>query len=387
VGARPLEQDPSLKQAQARATQARLQTLLKENRGLKAELLRRTRELEHFIRAGKSLAETPEFKKVLRIMLTTSRRLVPCEDWSLLLRSEREDNLYFALVKGRRLEGRKKTYCRVGEGPAGVVAEKGLPLRFPDDSAGKKSGAKWEDFYPHLQLRSLLCLPIVSKNRAIGVIQLVNRLGQAGFSRRDLQLLEKLIDQASLAIERSDIYQKMSDLVTTDDLTHLYNRRYLDHALALEIKRSQRYHFPLSLFFIDLDYFKRVNDTYGHLMGSQVLIEVAQILTENLRAVDVITRYGGDEFVVLLPEISLKGAERVAERLRQAIRAFKFLKKEGLFLQISASFGVAEFPADTEDKTELIHLADQAMYHSKITGRDRVSLASSSARAALPKRP
>jgi len=378
VAARSSKQKTSSHQTNGLSVQTRLTSLREENLSLKAALLQRTQELAHFIKAGKALAETLEFKSVLRIILSTSRRLIPCEDWSLLLRSEREDDLYYALVKGKALKGLKDLRCKIGEGPAGFVAEKGVPFLFPNDDKKKKVAVSWKSFYPNLDLRSLLCLPIVSKKRVIGVLQLINRRKQDAFSKKDQELLEKLIDQASLSIERSDIYQKMSDLVTTDDLTHLYNRRYLDHALDLEVKRSKRYHSPLSLFFIDLDYFKRVNDTHGHLMGSQVLIEMANILTENLRSVDVITRYGGDEFVVLLPEIPLKSAARVAERLREAIRAFKFLAKEGLCLQISASFGVSEFPTHTEDKTELIHLADQAMYQSKITGRDRVSFANDS---------
>ncbi|MFQ5949630.1 MAG: GGDEF domain-containing protein, partial [Nitrospiria bacterium] len=182
----------------------------------------------------------------------------------------------------------------------------------------------------------------------------------------------KLVDQAALAIERSDLYQRMSDLASTDDLTHLYNIRYLDRILDMEIKRCQRYSAKLSLIFLDMDYFKLVNDEHGHLMGSQVLVEVAGILNKSLREVDIIARYGGDEFVVVLPETNMEIAARITRRVRTAIRSHEFLKEEGLSLRLTASFGIAGFPEQAKNKTDLIRLADQAMYKAKIMGRDKV---------------
>jgi len=368
-----VEKKPANRRRTKLAQQEALRAVTQENKDLKKALRQKQRELDLFIKAGKTLSATLEFKKVLQVVLSAARRLVRCEDWSLLLLSPTQNTLHYALAKTAVLKDLKKRQYVLGEGPAGWVAQKGKPLLIQDFLKQQRHDAV--RLYPHLTARSALCLPILVKNQVIGVIQLINRIEEAHFTENDLQLLEKLLDQSTLAIERSDVFQKMSDLVTTDDLTHLYNLRYLDRVLEVEMKRSRRYKSSLALIFIDLDYFKQVNDNHGHIMGSQVLVEIADILVESLRAVDVIVRYGGDEFVVLLPNTPLKKATRVAERVRVAIRDFKFLQKEGLALHIAASFGIASYPEHAKNRTDLIHLADRAMYESKKKGRDMVSIA------------
>ncbi|MFQ5598047.1 MAG: diguanylate cyclase [Nitrospiria bacterium] len=343
-----------------------------ENKALKHALLKRTRELALFIEVGRALTSTLEFKKVLRVILSTARRLVRCEDWSLLLCDDLQEELYYALFKKTSEKTVKSIRYKIGQGPAGRAAEKGLPILIADKE-GKR--AELKELYPQCAIRSLLCLPIICKNRVIGVIQLLNRIEADAFDDIDLALLSKLVDQASLAIERSDLYQTMSDLASTDDLTKLYNLRYFGRALDVEIKRSKRYNLSLSLIFIDIDYFKRVNDQHGHLAGSKVLVEMAGIIRESFRVVDVVARYGGDEFVVILPETDMKKAYQVAERVRLAVLKYEFLRKKGLSLKITASLGVAGFPEHTDNQTDLIHLADQAMYQAKILGRNRTFLA------------
>lgn len=344
--------------------------LSQENRRLKKELRQKTRELSYFINVGKALTSTLEFKKVLRVIMGTAQKMVRCEAWSLLLLDELKGDLYFELVKGVPLKSIKAVRYKLGERPVGWVAEKGAPLLITDFSRPRPFHPN--EFSPHTKVDSALCVPIISKRRVIGVIQMINRLDHRPFGENDLHLLLKLVDQAALAIERSYLYQRMSNLATTDDLTHLYNFRYLDRILDLEIKRCQRYRSPVSLIFLDMDHFKLVNDQHGHLMGSQVLIEVAGILVKSLRGVDIIARYGGDEFVVVLPETNVVTADRIAHRVRNAIHAHEFLRKEGLSLQLSASFGIAGFPEHAKNKTDLIRLADQAMYKAKVMGRDRI---------------
>ncbi len=361
------------KNTQPPSEQQTIQSIRKENSALKRELRQKTREFSIFIDAGLSLAPTLEFKKVLRIILSTARKLVKCEDWALLLCDDSYEYLHYELVKHTQGKSIKNTRIKIGEGPAGRALENGLPVLISDHS-GKHSELK--NAYPHLKVRTLLAFPIVSQNRVIGLIQLLNRLGRDDFDEQDLEYLRKLVERASLAIERSDLYQTMSDLAATDDLTKLYNLRYLSRVLEGEMTRSKRYKIPLSLIFIDIDYFKRVNDQHGHLSGSRVLVELADIFRESFRAVDIIARYGGDEFIVILPETDMKRACQVAERVRQAVRKFEFLRKKGLSIKVTASFGVAGFPDHAENKTDLIHLADQAMYQAKVTGRDRTVLAS-----------
>src|SRR3990170_4144681 len=264
---------------------------------------------------------------------------------------------------------------KLGEGVAGWVAQKGRPLIVRDVLNDKrfsdyvKNNAK--GFIP----RSVLCVPVTSKKKTIGVLEILNKKDGIPFTNKDTELLLKLVDQAAIAIERSNLYQKMANLAITDDLTKLFNLRYLYRVLDLEVKRSKRYNSIFSVIFLDLDCFKLVNDKYGHLHGSKTLVEVASILVRALREVDIISRYGGDEFVIVLPHTPVEKAIRIAERLQRDINHHHFLKDEGLALKVTASFGVAGFPDHAQDEIELLRLSDQAMYLAKSLGKNRVVIA------------
>jgi diguanylate cyclase (GGDEF)-like protein len=176
--------------------------------------------------------------------------------------------------------------------------------------------------------------------------------------------------------ERSRLLQQNAELrerTIQDDLTSAFNRRYLDAYLEEEVDRSRRYGRTFSILFFDLDHLKMVNDRYGHLAGSRVLREVAILIQEKLRKSDRIFRYGGDEFVVSLPETGETGAVRVANRLRRAVRSHRFLVTDGLTVNLTASFGVATFPRDGATREELIRGADEAMYRVKTKSRDGVA--------------
>jgi diguanylate cyclase (GGDEF)-like protein len=169
--------------------------------------------------------------------------------------------------------------------------------------------------------------------------------------------------------------QRIHELTITDDCTSLYNARHLNFMLDTEIYRSHRYAFEFSLIFIDLDHFKSVNDTHGHLMGSKLLNEIGTAIKENCRLIDLAFRYGGDEFVVLLPQTSKDSALGVAHRLHELIGETVWLKDDGLNVRLTASVGVASYPSDSRTKAELLHLADEAMYLVKNTTRDNVAVA------------
>jgi diguanylate cyclase (GGDEF)-like protein len=352
----------------------RLQALAKENRELKAGLRHRTKELGFFLSLAKALTSTLELKKVLKVIMTRAQQLIKAEAWALLLLDEPANELYFDLIQSKHEKILKSQRIKPGQGAAGWVARYNKPLLVPDLSKDDRfsTGIDLQIGSPS---RSLLCVPIVNKKRTIGVLEAVNKIGDGLFNAQDLTLMVKLIDQAEIAIERAYLYQKMADLAVTDDLTKLFNFRYLDQTLDIEIRRGQRYGANVSLIFLDMDYFKQVNDRYGHLMGSRVLIEVAQILIQNLRDVDIIARYGGDEFVVVLPETPLDVTYRIAQRLRVALREHTFLEAEGHPITLTASYGIANYPAHARNKKDLIRLADQAMYRAKNSGRDQICLA------------
>jgi diguanylate cyclase (GGDEF)-like protein len=177
-------------------------------------------------------------------------------------------------------------------------------------------------------------------------------------------------------MERSKLLQQNADLqqkTILDDLTTAFNRRHLDAYLEEELERSRRYGRTFSILFFDLDHLKEVNERHGHLAGSRVLREVAHLIHSKLRKSDRIFRYGGDEFVVTLPETATEGALRVAHRLRRAVRSHRFLAAEGLAVTLTASFGVATFPHDGSSHEDMIRVADQAMYRIKAKTRDGVA--------------
>ncbi|MBC7660927.1 MAG: GGDEF domain-containing protein [Chitinophagaceae bacterium] len=173
-------------------------------------------------------------------------------------------------------------------------------------------------------------------------------------------------------------FSRMSEtqtLLHLDDLTGLYNHRYLDLTLDRETKRSLRYGSSFSLLFIDLDNFKPVNDTYGHLAGSQVLREVAAIIRATVRDVDLVFRFGGDEFVVILIEADSAAGLRTATRIQERIEQSKFVVAKDALAQVTSSIGVAAFPEHTDEKERLIAIADEGMYESKRRGKNQCVLA------------
>ena len=167
----------------------------------------------------------------------------------------------------------------------------------------------------------------------------------------------------------------MEDLAYLDDLTRLYNARYLDEALERELHGKG----PFSLLFLDLDHFKSVNDTHGHLVGSKLLVEAARVVKSCTRDQDVVARWGGDEYVVLLRETDSGGALKVAERIRRTVESHSFLAREGYGLGVTVCIGVASHPEHGVDRRTLLDLADRAMYRGKRTSRNVVYVATAAA--------
>ncbi len=195
------------------------------------------------------------------------------------------------------------------------------------------------------------------------------------FGSRDIENVTFIADQAALSFTNVDLYVNAQQMAYMDSLTDLYNMRFLDISIDLEVKRFSRSKTPFSVLFLDLDYFKNVNDVYGHLVGSKVLIEVGEILLKCVREVDTVIRYGGDEFTVVLIETDHDVAFKVAERMRRTIEKNTFMKNEGLNLKITVSIGLATYPSHAQDKKDLIHMADTAMYAGKNRSRNTVYIA------------
>ena len=177
--------------------------------------------------------------------------------------------------------------------------------------------------------------------------------GAGRLQERDLALLEALADFAAIALENARHVKRIHELTITDDCTSLYNARHMDFILETEIYRSQRYGYEFSVVFIDLDHFKNVNDTHGHLIGSKLLAEVGQMVKTACRRIDFAFRYGGDEFVIVLPQASKENAFVVARRLHKLIGETNWLTTEGLDIHFTASIGVASYPSRRQDQSRI----------------------------------
>jgi diguanylate cyclase (GGDEF)-like protein len=187
--------------------------------------------------------------------------------------------------------------------------------------------------------------------------------------------LRALLEPAAIALDNALALQKAEALSVTDDLTRLYNSRYLNLVLRRETKRASRSGRPVSLLFLDLDGFKQVNDTYGHLAGSKALVEAAAVIRGCARETDVVARFGGDEFSLILPDTGREGAVAVAERIGERLRSARFLTGDGLSVQLTASIGVATLPDAAGSAEELIRAADTAMYLVKARGKNGIHVA------------
>ena len=190
-----------------------------------------------------------------------------------------------------------------------------------------------------------------------------------------LRAVRVLLEPAAVALDNALLLKRAEALSVTDDLTRLYNSRYLNQVLRRETKRASRSGRPLSLLFIDLDGFKAINDTHGHLFGSRALVEAAAVIRGSARETDVVARFGGDEFALVLPDTGGEGAFAVGERIRERIAAHTFLAGDGLDIRLTASVGVATLPDVAASADELVQAADAAMYQVKDRGKNGIQAA------------
>jgi diguanylate cyclase (GGDEF)-like protein len=221
-----------------------------------------------------------------------------------------------------------------------------------------------------------MCIPIVGRGQILGMLHLRGAvLGSARTSEHISPSIERLADQLSLSLTNLDLRERLENMALRDGLTGLYNRRFLDEMLEHELAKLRRSGKRAGVMLIDVDHFKRFNDTYGHQAGDEALRKVGAALLANVRASDVVCRYGGEEFLVFLPECDLAECTARAEALRAAVFAITLRVAGNTIPSISASFGLAIFPDVTGNRTDLIQLADRALYRAKGEGRNRVAVA------------
>jgi diguanylate cyclase (GGDEF)-like protein len=264
---------------------------------------------------------------------------------------------------------------RVGTGIAGKVAKSGFPLLVQDIEKDSRIGMSNR---PRFSTKSFISVPIRPKGETVGVLNLADKEDGGVFGEADLNLLSTFVAHAGVLLERITMLERASllhELSVTDPLTGLFNRRFLEKRLEEELSRSARQNVRFSMILIDLDHFKQYNDLCGHIAGDNALRRVANLLKLSAREMDVVTRYGGEEFCVILPGTSKDESIFVADRIRRAIEREPFPNEASLPLKcLTASLGIASYPDDASTASALIHAADLALYQAKSTGRNRLIL-------------
>lgn len=251
-----------------------------------------------------------------------------------------------------------------------------LAMSGAESQAAREAVANIESIKRDENGRRILAVPLVNGERVLGVLEAV-REGESTFTfkKSEMELIGALTVPVASALANSVRIAEAERLSQTDDLTKLHNARYLRHYLLNEVKRARRYNSSVTALFLDLDDFKGINDEHGHLVGSHVLMEMAMIILSSVRDTDVVARYGGDEFVIVLPETDLAFASCVAERVREKIAGHAFTGGRRLRLSLTASFGVANFPEHAQSPQQLVAYADAAMYEAKAARKNCIRFA------------
>lgn len=228
---------------------------------------------------------------------------------------------------------------------------------------------------------SVIAFPLLCRNETVGALVGLDPVPSSSMptlATGTLNAIRVLLEPQAIALDNALTIQRAEALSVTDDLTRLYNSRYLNQVLRRETKRASRSGRPLSLLFIDMDGFKQVNDRHGHLSGSKALVEAAGLIRSCARETDVVARFGGDEFSLILPDTGREGAVSVAIRIRERVAEHPFLETDGLVVRLTASVGVATLPDVAGSAEELIRAADKAMYRVKAAGKDGIHVATES---------
>ncbi|MCU1265191.1 MAG: hypothetical protein JWM21_1509 [Acidobacteria bacterium] len=307
-------------------------------------------------------------------ILMNSRDLLHAERASLLIYDEATNQLTIKAAVGIPTDIAEVSSMRLGEGISGEALKAGRPVMVNDLEAAGITPAPATHQY---KTQSFISYPITIGGRRIGVLNMTDKSGGGSYDEVDLTLLEIVAPQVALALERAEWQEKATQfqlMSITDPLTGLPNRRYLEERLAEEVNRSKRYDQPLSFLMIDIDDFKIYNDLNGHQAGDLALQMTAQGLKGTLRAADVASRYGGEEFCVLLPQTSLQEAGVIAERMRERIEQTPIPHSKAQPMNaVTISIGVSSFSSTINAAEEIIWSADRALYEAKNMGKNKIA--------------
>jgi diguanylate cyclase (GGDEF)-like protein len=325
-----------------------------------------------FHQLARSLTSSFDLDTILRTILENMERFIDADLWTLLMLDETSQELYYAIAAGGEENSLRELRVKVGEGVAGWVVEHGETLIVPENENDPR--LRPVGLATPSKLRSVIALPLRGRKGTQGAIEIFNPRSDQ-LTDYTIAFLHILADHAAIAIENARDVSRIQQLTITDDTTGLFNVRHLYDILGRELDRCARDSTPVSLAFLDLDRFKQVNDVHGHLVGSELLSRAGQRLQEISRKQDLCFRYGGDEFVVLMPGTAAEDARENATYLHRELITTRFRMKSGIELSVSASVGLATAPADGDSIHSIIGAADARMYTVKTDGRGWVHAA------------
>jgi len=341
--------------------------VIKENNKMLEALVK---DLSLLYEIGQGVNSAIESEELFRVITEVLQQRLKLDKFAILLKDETGEFLQVRAAYGfAESDHMLDKGFRLGEGVTGEAVKTGETIYISDTTREERFlHYKGEEIVQG----SFLSTPLIFKKDVFGVINF-HRPKVDSFSDEEIRLLNLVANQVALAIENAKLYSKARELSIKDDLTGLYNRRHFQTVLQIEWKRAVRFHRNLSLLMIDADHFKKLNDTYGHLHGDKILKELSNILKRNIREIDTVARFGGEEFIVLLPDTDKNGAMAVGEKLRKMAESQRFTETQSAqSTPVTISVGLASYPDDVRELDDLIDHADIALYDAKDAGRNRV---------------
>jgi len=352
-----------------------LSLAMRETREHRRATLRATQlltKMRGLVDVAAALSSTLELNEILGLIVQKAPAVMNAEAASIVLADEAAGVLRFRAASGPRAHLLAGRQMPLGSGLAGWVIEhdETVIVDTPETDPRFYKEILQEIEYP---VRSLIVTPIRSAGKPIGCVEVLNKTGEQSFDDDDRRVLEAFSVHAALAIENAGQYETTKTEAITDPLTGLCNRRELEQRMAAELNHAVRYGGPVSVVMMDLDHFKRINDTYGHQAGDKVLREVAKLLRRLSRSSDVVARYGGEEFVMVLPHTGKQQAVEAAQRLRQAVESLRvWWAGVPEPLTITISCGVTSVRLGEDNAASVLARADRRLYQAKAEGRNRV---------------